>query len=67
MEEEYDAKPGVNRKEKKLYWHTRLGKIEIAEQIFTHGRESLRSDPFPNLPEPLKKQANHYRVFADWQ
>src|SRR5215813_10515770 len=28
-EEENKAKPGVNRKKKKLYWYTRLGKIEI--------------------------------------
>ena len=26
---EYNAKPGVNRKEKNLFWYTRLGKIEI--------------------------------------
>ena len=26
-EAEYNAKPGVNRKEKKLYGYTRLGKI----------------------------------------
>src|SRR2546422_3062787 len=43
-EKEYDAKPGVNRKEKKnLYWYTRLGKIEIEEQLFTAGdRKSTR-------------------------
>ena len=28
-EAEYNAKPEVNRKEKKLYWYTRVGKIEI--------------------------------------
>jgi len=33
--EEYDTKPGVNRKEKKLYWYTRLVEIEIDEQIYT--------------------------------
>jgi len=26
---EYNAKPGVNRKGKNLFWYTRLGKIEI--------------------------------------
>jgi hypothetical protein len=30
-EEECAIKPGVNRKEKKLYWYTRLGTIKIEE------------------------------------
>jgi len=51
MEEEYDAKPGVNRKEKKLYWYTRLGKIEVAEQIFTHGRGRPQIRPFSESAE----------------
>src|SRR2546429_3801226 len=46
-EQEYNAKPGVNRKEKKnLYWHTRLGKIEIAEEVFTQGRGGPEIRPF---------------------
>src|SRR5256886_15650247 len=46
-EQEYNAKPGVNRKEKKnLYWHTRLGKIEIAEEVFTQGRGGPETRPF---------------------
>jgi hypothetical protein len=45
-EEEYNAQPGVNRKEKNLYWYTRLGKIEIEEQIFTQGRQGPQIRPF---------------------
>jgi len=45
-ETEYNAKPGVNRKEKKLYWYTRLGKIEIEEQLFTQGRQGRQIRPF---------------------
>ena len=45
-EAEYNAKPGVNRKEKNLYWYTRLGKIEIEEQIFTRGRQGRQIRPF---------------------
>jgi hypothetical protein len=45
-EAEYNAKPGVNRREKKLYWYTRLGKIEIGEQIFTQGRGGPQIRPF---------------------
>ena len=45
-EAEYQAKPGMNRKEKNLYGHTRLGKIEIAEQIFTPGRGGPEIRPF---------------------
>ena len=45
-ETEYNAKPGVNRKEKNLYWYTRLGKIEIEEQIFTQGRRGPQIRPF---------------------
>jgi hypothetical protein len=50
-EQEYNAKPGVNRKEKKplLVHATSLGKIEIAEQLFTAtGGAGRRCDPFPN-------------------
>src|SRR5262249_3159255 len=32
------SRGGIARK-KKLYWYTRLGKIEIEEQIFTQGRQ----------------------------
>jgi hypothetical protein len=45
-EQEYDPKPGVNRKEKKLYWYTRLGTIEIEEQIYTQGRRGREMRPF---------------------
>jgi hypothetical protein len=31
----YNAKPG-SIATKKLYWYTRLGKIEIEEQVFTN-------------------------------
>jgi hypothetical protein len=51
MEEEYGAKPGVNRKEKKLYWYTRPGKIEIAEQIFNHGPRRPQIRPFSESAE----------------
>src|SRR5262249_51302512 len=30
---------GESQEKKKLYWYTRLGKIEIEEQIFTQGRQ----------------------------
>jgi hypothetical protein len=36
----------VNRTEKKLCWYTRLGKIEIGEQIFTQGRGGPQIRPF---------------------
>jgi len=45
-EQEYDPKPGVNRKEKKLYWYTRLGTIEIEEHIYTQGRRGREIRPF---------------------
>jgi len=45
-EAEYNAMPGVNRKKKKLYWYTRPGTIEIAEQIFTRGRQGRQIRPF---------------------
>ena len=36
----YNTQSGVNRKEKKSStWYTRLGTIEIEEQIFTQGRQ----------------------------
>ena len=50
-EAEYQAKPGMNRKEKNLYGHTRLGKIEIAEQIFTQGRGGPEIRPFSQSAE----------------
>src|SRR6266566_9546395 len=36
---------GTGRK-KNLYWHTRLGKIEIAEEVFTQGRGGPEIRPF---------------------
>src|SRR5438874_11863792 len=45
-EQEYNAKPGGNRKEKKLSWYTRLGEIEIAEEVFTQGRGGPELRPF---------------------
>src|SRR6516225_842173 len=38
-------------REKDLYWHTRLGKIEIAEQIFTPGRGGPEIRPFSQSAE----------------
>ena len=51
-EEENDAKPGIHRKEKKnLYWFTRLGRIEIEEQVFTRGRRGPEIRPFSESAE----------------
>jgi hypothetical protein len=49
--EEHSTQPGVNRKGKKLYWYTRLGKIEIGEQIFTRGRRGPEIRPFSQSAE----------------
>ena len=51
-EQGYDPKPGVNRKEKKLYWYTRLGTIEIEEQIYTQGRRGRETCV---IPEPCSE------------
>ena len=36
---------------KTLYWYTRLGKIEIEEQIFTQGRQGPEIRPFSESAE----------------
>jgi Uncharacterised protein family (UPF0236) len=42
---------GESESKKKLYWHTRFGKIEIVEQIFTQGRRGRVIRPFCDSAE----------------
>ncbi len=42
VQRESEKQAGVSRKVKKLYWYSRLGQIEIREQIYQRGRRQWR-------------------------
>jgi hypothetical protein len=42
---------GESQRKTNLYWYTRLGKIEIEEQIFTQGRQGRQIRPFCECAE----------------
>ena len=42
---------GESKGKKNLYWYTRLGKIEIAEEVFTQGRRGPEIRPFSDSAE----------------
>src|SRR6516164_6128056 len=55
-------------RKKNLYWFTRLGRIEIEEQVFTRGRRGPEIRPFSESAEVQCRECSKalQRAIVDW-